>query len=664
MLALDFETDKIQPGLLAPPIVCGAFRLNETVQLHLAEQTIIETNYFLRQKDEVFVGQNIAYDFGCYLAAMPEDFPLVWKAYEEERVFDIGIAALLNAIYEGRLQEGDLFGRDSQPIKGNRYSLDKLVEEWLGRTDAKANARFRTSYALLRGVPLAEWPLDARQYPIDDVRNTFDVAKAQLAGNIKNLHDMPRQAHAAFCLHLGALWGIRTDGARVEAFAAEVIAKQEALKHKFTQPLDGKDDPTKIYRWKGPKSDPKRDGLSKDTKKLKLLVEEAYLGRPPRTESGGTSTDRVTLEDSGDELLEELAGASKLDKLATYIPALREASTGPLNVEPNVLIATGRSSYKGLIQLMPRKGGVRDCFQARPGHVFCSVDWSAGELSALAQVCIWLGLDSQLAKVINSGKDPHIILACQMTGLGYDEYKKAVADAIPEFVEKRQAGKAGNFGYPGMMGPAKFVIAQRKAGFRVCEWFYRDGQCGKEKVREYHRRPIDQPLCLRCLDRASDLKNFYIQTWEEIPPYWKIVSEMLLNQDDKIEQFISKRVRGGLHAPSGANTLFQGLIGDAMKEAVIDITKEMYMDTSSPLYGGRLLIGLHDESFTELPIEKAHEGAQRQTEIMLAKAKKYMPDVICNAEPALCEYWYKDAKPVFDANKKLIPWQPKEKVAA
>ena len=97
----------------------------------------------------VWVGANIAYDFGCVLAARPDLLPLIWKAYEEERVFDVLIAGTLDAIYGGRLKDDggktSLFLRSGKKVPKGRYSLATVVEDYLGRADAKKNDRWRKS---------------------------------------------------------------------------------------------------------------------------------------------------------------------------------------------------------------------------------------------------------------------------------------------------------------------------------------------------------------------------------------------------------------------------------------------------------------------------------------------------------------------------------------
>ena len=644
LLAFDLETHLIQPGLLAPPIVCGSFAGPHGFQsLLAAPQTLMYLEGSLASVSTVWVGANIAYDWGCILAVRPDLLPLVWKAYSEERVFDVLIAGTLDAISAGRLRSDDgptkLFMRSGKKIQSGRYSLESVVEDYLGRADAKRNDRWRTSYALLEHMPIEQWPEEARQYPIDDAVNTLEVAEVQLK-QCQNLHNLPAQAHAAFCAHLGAIWGLRVDPERVNALKASVDENIKRVQKFATE--------HKLLKLGGTKKKPK---WTKDTKYIKELVFKAYDGLPPKTDGGDISMSRETLQDSMDPVLVEFSETSKWEKLKTYADTLVAAGDKPMNVECNILLSTGRASYSGLIQLIPRKGGVRECFTARPGCVWSSVDYAAIEMSTLAQVCLWALGYSKLADAINADIDPHSLFAAEMTGVQYEEFLRRKAE--PEFAGKRYSAKAANFGFPGLMGPVAFVVAKKREGEKVCEWTFRDGRCGEEKVREWKGREMDAPMCRRCIEEASNLRAFYLRQWPEMPNYFKWVQA----EGDTVEQFVSKRVRGGCSGPAAANTRFQGLAADGAKAALVKMTEEMYLDSSSPLYGSRLMVFAHDETIVEMPEEKAHEAAHRQAEVMVTEMRRFVPDVKVKAEPALMRHWSKSVTTKYDANGRLIPWE-------
>ena len=648
LLSWDLETHLIQPGLLAPPIVCGSFACRDQYPdpatfLHDKERTLLAVEHFLAAPDRAWVGANIAYDWGCILAVRPDLLPLIWKAYAEERVFDVLIAGTLDAIHDGRLRSEDgpteLYMRNGVKIQSGRYSLESVTTDYLGRSDAKRNDRWRKSYALLEHLPIDQWPEDARQYLIDDAVNALEVAETQLKV-CNNLHNLPAQAHAAFCAHLGSIWGMRIDASKATALKADVDAniarvQEFALQHKLLKVGGTK----RVPKW------------VKDTKLIKEMVFKAYDGLPPKTDGGDISMSRETLDESGDKVLEAFAESSKWEKLKTYADELASLGTKPMNVSCNILLSTGRASYSGLIQLIPRKGGVRECFSARPGHVWSSVDYAAIEMSTLAQVCLWALGYSKLAEAINDDVDPHSLFAANMTGVAYTEFLANKARALEAGL--RQAAKAANFGFPGMMGAAKFVVAKKREGEHVCQWTYRDGRCGEEKVREWKGRELDGPLCKRCIEEAEKLRAFYLRQWPEMPNYFKWVQA----EGDTVEQFVSKRVRGGCSGPAAANTRFQGLAADGAKAALTKMTEEMYLDTQSPLYGSRLMVFAHDETIIEIPEEKAHEAAHRQAEIMISEMRKFVPDVKVKAEPALMRNWSKSVTTKYDSNGRLVCWE-------
>lgn len=651
MISLDLETHKIQHGLLAPPIVCGSYAYVMT-QGPLMSGLVSPgeaVDCFVRslRSSAVICGANIAYDFGCVAAVRPDLLPLIFDKYERGEVHDILIAQSLDAIAKGYFKDKLLIDpRTGSQIRnpngkvGKRYNQAIVVDLVLGRKDAKKNDAWRLSYALLEHVPMAEWPPEARQYPVDDAVNCLEVAEVQIKTH-ENLHDLPAQCRAAWAEHLAAMWGLRTDPERVEKLAGD-LERQHAEAFKAVAPLG-------IFRADG----------SKDTKVLQALVSAAYQSDPPRTPKGGVKTDRITLEDSGNEGLELFAKISKIQKLIdTYLPFVKQGCVIPINVSPNVLLANGRSSYDGLIQLLPRKGGIRDCFRAREGHVWCSVDYSAIEMNTLAEACLSTVGHSKLADAINAGKDPHCLFAAETYGAKYEEVLALVKAGDPVWKDRRQMMKAANFGYPGCMGAFKFAQTKRKEGLRLCLAARTAERCGERMIRSWKGNEYPAPACEACVLQAEKLRLAFFAMWPEVKEYIAWITRSL-ERSDRLTQLFSGRVRGGLEVPSGANTLFSGLAGDGAKRALWAVSKECYTVRTSPLFGSRPVIFAHDEILTEMPEATAHEAALRQSEIMINEMQKAVPRVKVKAEPALMRYWYKDAEMVKDASGRLIPWSPK-----
>lgn len=246
-IAFDLESHLIAPGLLSPPPVCGsAAWVDPGNERLIARSDLYE---FVQEHvvgSELVVGANIAFDFGILVAYGYMTLEQVFAAYEEGRVYDVQIAQALDAIAGGHLFKdpqtlGALYVNGKHT---KRYSLEACVKLCLGRDDAKGNDEWRLKYALLDGVPLEAWPAAAKQYPLDDARNTMDCALVQLGhlprpGEVDprayaNLHNMKEQAYAAWCLHLSSMWGIRTDAKAVEALRLKVAAKEKDTLERFT----------------------------------------------------------------------------------------------------------------------------------------------------------------------------------------------------------------------------------------------------------------------------------------------------------------------------------------------------------------------------------------------------------------------------------------------
>jgi hypothetical protein len=106
------------------------------------------------------------------------------------------------------------------------------------------------------------------------------------------------------------------------------------------------------------------------------------------------------------------------------------------------------------------------------------------------------------------------------------------------------------------------------------------------------------------------------------------------------------------------NTLFQGLTADAAKAAMFEVSKACYTVKSSPLYGCRPVLFVHDELIVEARKEQAAEAAKELERIMVEVYQRYTPDVKITADAHLMDSWSKDAEATFDERGKLVPWQP------
>ncbi len=374
--------------------------------------------------------------------------------------------------------------------------------------------------------------------------------------------------------------------------------------------------------------------------------------------------------DSGDDDLTAWAEFGLHDKMEqTYLPWLKKGTDRPINVRANILVSTARSSYDGLLQLIPPLA--RECIVAPPGFVFCSIDLAAGELCTLAQVHHWLFGHSSMMDAINASNDPgalHSILGARLAGItdpaGIEAFKLKTKDKSSKEAALRQLAKVANFGFPGMMGPAKLVISARRKGDRLCVISGMNQKCAKG-VMQWKGRDLDRPTCPDCLEVAANLKLNYLETWGEMTPYFNWVKsiEGVSNGMGVMVSPGTGFIRGGLNASAAANHPFQHLLAMAKKQAMWLVGKEAYTDKSSPLYGTKVIGDIHDELLTLIPIsDHMHEAAMRKHALIVQGVRQFTPDVVAVADdPALMTRWLKKAVAKYDENKRLIPWEPEKK---
>lgn len=646
IIAFDCETHRIKPGMLAPKMVLASFSTDGiNAEVLLREAAVSKLSAYLDSDENIFVGANTAYDFGVFLAEAPELLGRIFNAYEQGRVYDVQIQTALHAVALGRLGADINTGK---PMRG-RYSLEACVKQWLGRTDAKENDEYRLRFHELDGLPLEQYPANAIQYAKDDAINTWQVFEAQRQRGLntgevlgKGITHGAFQARAAWALHLASVWGVKKDFARIDEMSQRLEREWYDVQEKFKE--------AGILR---------ADGSENQTE-LRKLVDLAYQGKAPKTATNRTQATREVLENSGDALLESYAEAGASEKiLSTYLPALKSPERR-YAARANILLETGRTSYEGLIQTMPRKGGVRECFVATPGYLMCSVDYAALELATLAQVALWTVGSSEMAKAINAGRDLHSDLAAQMLNLSYDDFRAKLKAGERKVKDFRQAAKAANFGFPGGMGPARFVKAKKSEGFSLCAASGDfDVPCGHYKQLHVPKQGAAFNVCSNCLEFATFLKQAWLTKWCELPAYFDWVKRKGLKGDVLEHSPGTGYRRAGLYFSNAANHPFQHLASMGAKEALWRITRKAFCEPDSPLHGARPSLFIHDEIICELPEAKASEAAKAQAEVMIESMRLYVPDVKISAEPALMRRWYKEAEAVYTEKGELIPWEPK-----
>jgi len=361
------------------------------------------------------------------------------------------------------------------------------------------------------------------------------------------------------------------------------------------------------------------------------------------------STDRETILQV--PRLEKLAEMGEFYKIkTTYIPVFKQGNV--LHPHWNPLVASGRVSVANPnLNNLPREHGVRECFKARPGYVYVTADYSQAELCSLSQICTDLFGYSRMGEAIKGGQDLHLLLASQILNITYKEAEErhvaaksrdkrnATKEELAldkEILDARQMAKAANFGYPGGLGPDKFV-AYAWTSYKV------------KLTRQV----------------AIDLKALWLETYPEISEFFSYVSGKLGRKNrqgwaDKesskfdVTQHRSGRIRGKVGFCDGLNTFFQGLTADGAKYAKNLISYEMHCNPNSPLYGSRIVAFIYDEILMECPEDKAHDAAMELVRLMLEGMKVFLPDIPSKVEVEMMRRWIKAAKALY-VNGKLVP---------
>ena len=607
----DTETFPIRPGRQAPRVVCVQ---STAAGIELRDPGLDRLEAALRS--DTIVGHNVAYDAACSIATRPRLLEPWLRAYDEDRVECTLVREKLLRIAKGTIDRMRAFDLKSV---AEAYGIPHDFHD-----DDKAGDGVRVEYGRLDGVPVERWPADARRYALADLV-VADVYAAQ--GTDNALEDQHRQARADFWLQVMRCRGMRTDPEAVAAFAERV--EIEHAEHRARLQAAG------IVR-----SDGSRDTKAAARHMRAVCAEKglpvALTKTGKRLESDDlryTALDADQCAATADPLLISYARFGSVGNLRARAARLAAAGTLPIQPSFDVLKKTGRtSSSKGRaglafgdqVQNLNREPGLRECYVARPGCVLISVDWSGAELHSLAQVCTWMGLDSELAKVLRAGRDAHLHFACMQNGWDYEWAAEQLKGGPDRKLVKtgRQWAKPFNFGFPGGLGIEKFRMFAAKAyGIELTD------------------------------EQAREGKGSWMRTYPEMFDYFAHINA-LIDSGLALRHFRSNRLRGDLRYTAAANSYFQGHTADMAKDAGWRLLKAIF----SGALEGRLWNFIHDEFILEAPEGVAHEVAMEVVRIMEDAGREWCPDVPCPAEPAISRRWRKGAEPEW-RDGRLIPWE-------
>jgi hypothetical protein len=635
LTAIDTETELISDETKLPPLICFSLASLSNVVDLFPRQDASDVFEAIADTGDHIVAHNAAFDLGVLGRHAPALMPRIFSLLSDGRIHDTAIREMLHEIKRGTLTM-------STRQKGH-FKLERVAKRRLNRDLVKGEDSYQSRFGELRDVPIDQWPAEARTYATVDAATCRDLCIAQKKDG--PFPDESLQCQAAFSLRLMSEHGMMTHEPSIDAFEASLL---EASIGEL-EILEG----AGIIRTTGPK----RQLGTTDLKLLHRYIEDAYcaLGMSaPRTDptgkfpDGQVKTDEETLADIADDprlpdatrlVLKARVRFSKIGKLLnTYVPALRKGVILPIHADLRVLVESGRTSCaEPNLQNLPRKPGARECFRARRGCVYLSVDYSTAELRALAQMCYhWFGFsalrDAFCARPpwAPGGIDPHLVLAANLLSISVEDAHRHKDD--PEVDETRQVSKVGNFGFAGGLGAETFITYARNMGVRGL-----------------------------LLSRAKEIKAAWRGTWPEMGSYFNMIAQITSELGPKrIEQYRSGRIRGGVTFTEACNGYFQALVADFAKAALYEVTRRCYTVESSALYGARPCLFVHDEIILEVEEEQAHDAAIECEEVMREIQSQWLPDVPPATDAHLMRHWSKKAKRVLDARGRLIPWEDRD----
>lgn len=647
LVALDTETFLIYPGYMAPEMVCVSWATpsdiwngpGDTIRsglLHHADPKALEFVYdCFKEHDTIFA--NSPFDLAVFMAKWPVLTDVIFEALSAGRVHDIQTREKLLDLAEGTFRfEEDEDGE----VRAKGYSLFDVSKRRLGVILDKDTWRLR--YHELYDTPLDKWPAGAKHYAITDSVSALEIYLKQ-EPKAKYLGNEAAQVQAHMALHLISCHGFPTDPVAVAELKARVIADIDEIRDELVEAglvrTNGSRDTKVAIRRMIEKLGAKL--IWTKTGEMILQGEHDKIGiMSPRAlvelahEKGKfVSVAEEPCVMSGDPILISYSQYSKLSSLLAG--PIKDFETGcitPIQPRYEVLLETGRTATSGPnIQNQRRTPGVRECFVPREGNVIVAADYGAAELHTLAQICYDLFGKSKLGDALNNGIDVHTDLAAQLLRMPYHNLLDRINDPDDEIAyNARQLAKAANFGYPGGCGIDRFIGIAHGYGLKIDE-------------RE-----------------SAQTKSLWLNRWDEMEDYFRHVRSCKAgNGLYWVKQHRVERIRGKCTYTAACNSPFQGLASDGAKAAGYEITRRQFTEPSSDLYGTRILAFVHDEYLLESPEERAHEVAVELSQVMEEQFNHFVPDCKVKAEAVIMRRWSKKAKPVYNSEGRLIPWEPK-----
>jgi len=681
-IAVDTETHRIKEKNIAPKIVCFtvAYKKGKSIYAFLksnAEQDFSSTIDEIFDVDaEHHIGfANAAFDLGVFACSYPSLIPNIFKMLEQGRIHDIIIRQkLMDLSTHGHMKS---YTTSEGVVINMSYALSSLEKRYLGvsrSAEKEDQDSWRLNYHELDGIHSEEWPEEAIKYAKEDAINTLRILYHQEEQAIKqpgenSIRTETFQVGVDFCLFLATIKGMAIDEEARDQIKEQIEKDTEPLNQALIDiGILRPEEPPRAYK-NNPGKFTKGKKESVDTSVLAdLIVSTCKKNDLPLsyTPTGRIAASEEVLEDlvEHNNHIDAYVERQKTRKIiTTEIPRM---DSYIIHFPFWILKETGRTSSSAS-KLYPSANGqnidprVRQCYQARPGMVLCSVDYSYLELCTLAQT-VWKLFDfSILKEIICAGVDPHAFLGAQLAyaldtnfNIVCSGRKATRADEIYEafilckdtanqqpiqdfFKKYRTFAKPTGLGYPGGLGPKTFIkFAKGNYGIRID------------------------------LDTATRLREVWFDTFPEMRDYFDWIQSSCTdpNHHDKFA-YVSPlgMYRANCAFTSACNgKALQTPAAEGAKLAIWNVQRACFdPEEKSLLYGCYLVNFLHDELIVEMPDDKRVERrANEISRLMVVSMEEICKDVPIKAEPTLMYRWDKFVEPTFNEAGNLIPSNTRE----
>ena len=650
-IAIDYETFLISSEAPVPKPVCLSYYDGENEGLIVGLDNISSFITRALESGIELIAHNMTFEGLVTLKYLSCDPRLIFKALNTGLFFcTLVYEKILNNVREKHNYE---------------LSLAGLVQKYFD-TDisaGKGEDAWRMRYAELDGVPLSDWPEEAKEYAISDSVWAYKVREAQITEAEVNYKETVKDE---ILLNLAAKFGMLVDLDRAKTLKAELEAHLNPM-----------------YDFLLSNGFARRNKLgvvSKNVKVLQQYILDNFKGVKYTCKGAvdvkGETLGELLAEKPDDKVLKTFIEIKVYEKaLTTYANRLCTA-TPLIYTDYNAVLATNRTSsrqsrlYPSLnIQNQPRElknvtYDIRNCFIPRPGYKLVAIDYNGLELASCGNQLFEVYGESAMADVINSGNQPvdlHSKFGAFVLNIPYEEFI-AGKKSDPRIKKLRQFIKAPHLGFPGGIGYDVMRSLLVKQGifpkFRV--------------IAVFKTEPAAKAMWYKLRQECEFLriKRMTIDTWAVVFDELVGLKRKMFDMYPELETFLRKthynyqtghhkwlkndwgewekepmhlyEVAGFKRDYCTYTALCNGLL---MQTPSACGAKRMVSNLVEKYYGSNevhILAFIHDEVVAEvLDNDRSEQNVADMSEVMIDSMHTVLPNVRIAVEASYMDYWMK-----------------------